>query len=118
MGEEGANHKCYMVQGNEIVEVPTPVTWGYRTASELEKLSLQTKIEQLTERLRAREEEILDLRNILNIERCKSEEVSLYLKHTEELLVYYKRKPRWFNGPFAYWAWRKSKPRIELPQDE
>lgn len=115
MGEEGTTHKFYMIQDNELVEVPSPITTAGAISPGIVKLVLEEKIERLSTLLRAREEEILDLRNILNIERHNSEEVSLYLKHTEELLVYYKRKPRWFNGPFAYWAWRKSKPRSELP---
>lgn len=117
MGEEGTNHKFYMVQGNEIVEVPTPVTWGYRTASELEKLALQTKIEQLTGMVRLRE------KRIENLEKCRGklmndlEKSDRSLETTRVWLDYYKRKPGWFMGPIAYLAWLVTRPQ-DVPRSD
>ena len=117
MGEEGTNHKFYMVQGNEIVEVPTPVTWGYSTAPELEKLALQTRIEQLESILRAWETRIQDQENYRRYLDCEMEKASRSLETTRVWLDYYKRKPGWFMGPIAYLAWLVTRPR-DVPRSD
>lgn len=117
MGEEGTNHKFYMVQGNEIVEVPTPVTGGYRTASELEKLDLQTRIERLDSMLQARDRIIKELKNSLCYLECERKKASRSLETTRVWLDYYKRKPGWFMGPIAYLAWLVTRPR-DVPRSD
>lgn len=118
MGEEGTTHKFYMVQGNEIVEVPTPVTREYSTASELEKLDLQTRIERLYNLLQAREKQIKDLEILLDQEKCRSEKASRSLENTRVWMDYYKRKPGWFMGPIAYLAWLVTRPRYVPRSDD
>lgn len=111
MREEGTNHKFYMAQGNEIVEVPSPITTESAIPLGLEKLLLEERIERLYNLLQAREKQIKDLEIRLDQEKCRSEKASRSLENTRVWRDYYKRKPGWFMGPIAYLAWLVTRPR-------
>lgn len=117
MGEEGTNHKFYMILDNELVEVPTPVTMGYRSNEEIEKLALQTRIERLESMIRARDKRIQDQENYRRYLDCEMEKASRSLETTRVWLDYYKRKPGWFMGPIAYLAWLVTRPR-DVPRSD
>lgn len=117
MGEEGTNHKFYMVLGNELVEVPSPITTAGAIPPGLEKLVLEERIERLYNLLQAREKQINDLKILLDREKCRSEKASRSLETTRVWLDYYKRKPGWFMGPIAYLAWLVARPR-DVPRSD
>lgn len=106
-----------MILDNELVEVPTPVTMGYRSNEEIEKLALQTRIEWLESMIRARDKRIQDQENYRRYLDCEMEKASRSLETTWVWLDYYKRKPGWFMGPIACLAWLVTRPR-DVPRSD